>query len=101
MTTYVSRGYTPADLPLFIELARHELAQRHLRPYYYHPGDEVWSLYAYSESEDIRLWFDAGEFAGWAALEMPVRVAINVRDGVESRPDLAAEMLDWAEDRTR
>jgi ribosomal protein S18 acetylase RimI-like enzyme len=101
VTTYVSRGYTPADLPLFLELARHELSQRHVRPYYYHPGDDVWGLYAYGEAEDIRLWFDSDTFVAWAALELPVRVAMNVRDGVESRPELAADMLDWAESRTR
>ena len=100
MTTYVSRGYVPADLPLFLELARHELSQRHIRPYYYHPGDDVWGLYAYGETETIRVWFEDKQLTAWAALELPVRVAMNVRDGVESRPDLAAEMLDWAESRT-
>jgi predicted N-acetyltransferase YhbS len=101
VTTYVSRGYKPADLPHFIELARHELAHRDARPYYYHPGDEVWNLYAYGETEDVCVWFDGSSFAGWAALELPVRVALNLRGGFETRPELAAEMLDWAEQRTR
>jgi ribosomal protein S18 acetylase RimI-like enzyme len=101
VTTYVSRGYTPADLPYFIELARHEIAHRHERPYYYHPGDDVWGLYAYGETEDIRVWFEGDQFVGWAALELPVRVAVNQRGGVDTRPDLADEMLAWAEGRTR
>ncbi len=101
VTTYISRGYVPADLPHFIELARHEIAHRAERPYYYHPGDEAWNLSGYGETEDVRVWFDGDRFAGWAALELLVRVAMNLRGGFEGQPTLAAEMLHWAEERTR
>jgi ribosomal protein S18 acetylase RimI-like enzyme len=101
VTTYLARGYQPEDLPRFVELARHELAERHIRPYYYHPGDEVWNLSAYGETEDIRVWFDGDALAGWAALELPVRAAINLRGGIEGRPALAHEVLEWAEERAR
>ena len=101
MTTYVSRGYRPADLSHFIELARHEIAHRGERPYYFHPGDEAWNMSGYGESETVRVWFNDDAFAGWAALELPIRVAMNLRGGFEAQPALAAEMLSWAEERAR
>ncbi|MEX0781234.1 MAG: GNAT family N-acetyltransferase [Dehalococcoidia bacterium] len=99
MTTYVSRGYTPADLSALISLARRAVAERDLHPVYEHPGDIAWRLYDTPETEDIRLWFDGEELAGWVALEPPVRMDLNARGGLAAGPALAAEMLAWAERR--
>jgi mycothiol synthase len=101
VTTYVSRGYSPADLPALIDLARRAVAERDITPYYEHPGDIAWRLFDTPETEDVRLWFDDEGLAGWVALEPPVRMDLNARGGLQSIPVLAAEMLGWAERRCR
>lgn len=102
VTQYASRAYAGAsDLPLIIDFTRRETARRSPDRDYWHVGDATWQLYALGPSEDLRLWFDRDELAGFVSLEPPAVMHADARDGTAFDPELAGQMLDWAEARAR
>ena len=72
--------------------------------YYSHPGDMLWLLYrdpGYDPRRtEVRLWEDrGGELIGFAWLEEPDGVVMQVRPALRARGSVEKEMLGWAAER--
>jgi mycothiol synthase len=70
--------------------------------YYAHPGDVLWLLHrdpAYDPRSEVRLWEDGGGLVGFAWLEEPDGVVMQVRPDLRGRGPVEEEMLRWAAGR--
>jgi ribosomal protein S18 acetylase RimI-like enzyme len=71
--------------------------------YYSHPGDVLWLLYrdpAYDPRTQVRLWEDSeGELIGFAWLEEPDGVVMQVRPDLRGHGPVEEAMLGWAAER--
>ena len=71
---------------------------------YLHPGDALWGTYqntVFDPRREVRLWEDGDGLAGFAALEEPDGVLMQVRPRLRGSGVLEEEMLDWAAGQTR
>jgi RimJ/RimL family protein N-acetyltransferase len=92
------------DLFRLVNATRFNLAARWPRPAYWHAGDLVWQLYAFTEAgrlKDVRLWMDGRELAAFAIFEAPLRVQFDTAPGREDAEKLVREVLNWAAARRR
>ncbi len=68
--------------------------------YYSHPGDVLWLLYrdpGYDPRTEVRLWEDrGGKLIGFAWLEEPDGVVMQVRPDLRGHGFVEKEMLEWA-----
>ncbi|TAK57794.1 MAG: GNAT family N-acetyltransferase [Dehalococcoidia bacterium] len=95
---YFSRAYRGlSDLPSGIELK--QAITRARLPTYYHPGDFVWQLYAFDETDDVRLWFDGEMAIACAIFEPPLTFQFAVHPDADAQRGLETEILDWVEHR--
>lgn len=102
MTDSISRPYRGrADFPLLLEFARAGVAARPAGAAFFHPGDITWQFYNLAATEDVRLWFDAGGVAAFAAFEPPGVMTFDLRDGLGDPGSLIAATLAWGEARKR
>lgn len=68
-----------------------------------HPGDVVWGIFqntVYDARRAIRLWEDGNELLGFAMLEEPDGVLMQVHPRLRGRGVLEGEMLGWAARQT-
>lgn len=71
---------------------------------YLHPGDVVWGMFqntVFDPRREVRLWEDGGGLAGFAALEAPDGVLMQVHPRLRGAGVLEEEMLGWAARQTR
>jgi GNAT superfamily N-acetyltransferase len=71
---------------------------------YWHPGDAVWGMYqntVFDPTREVRLWEGDGELLGFAWLEEPDGVVMQVHPRLRASGVLENEMLDWAANQTR
>ena len=71
---------------------------------YWHPGDAVWGMYqntVFDPTREVRLWEDDGGLVGFAWLEEPDGVVMQVHPRLRGSGVLEDEMLDWAAGQTR
>ncbi len=71
---------------------------------YWHPGDVVWGMYqnmVFDPHREVRLWEDGDELLGFAWLEEPDGVVMQVHPRLRGSGSLEGEMLDWAIRQTR
>ncbi len=71
---------------------------------YWHPGDVVWGMYqntAFDPRREVRLWEEGDEMLGFAWLEEPDGVVMQVHPRLRGSGLLEREMLDWAARQTR
>ena len=71
---------------------------------YWHPGDVVWGIYqntVFDAGRGVRLWEEEGELVGFALLEEPDGVVMQVHPRLRGSGSLEEEMLGWAEGQTR
>ena len=71
---------------------------------YWHPGDAVWGMYQNTDFDpvrEVRLWYGQGGLLGFAWLEEPDGVVMQVHPSLRGSNVLEDEMLDWAADQTR
>jgi ribosomal protein S18 acetylase RimI-like enzyme len=71
---------------------------------YWHPGDVLWGMYqntVFDASREVRLWEEDGELVGFALLEEPDGVVMQVHPGLRGSGPLEREMLGWAAHETR
>jgi GNAT superfamily N-acetyltransferase len=101
MSTYVSRRYAgPRDLDDLITFAQDATAARAPKPAYYHPGDFVWQLFAFDETDDARIWSASdGRDVACAIFEPPSWYEFAVHPDVERDPELVHEITRWADGR--
>lgn len=69
-----------------------------------HPGDVVWGIFqntVFDARRAVRLWGDGNELLGFAMLEEPDGVLMQVHPRLRGRGVLEGEMLDWAARQTR
>lgn len=69
---------------------------------YWHPGDLIWTLFQntrFDPHESIRLWESSSELLGFALLEEPDGVILQVHPGLKGSGILEEEMLLWASER--
>ena len=71
--------------------------------HYSHPGDVLWLLYrdsGYDPRTEVRLWEDfRGELIGFAWLEEPDGVVMQVRPDLRGHGPVEEAMLGWAAER--
>lgn len=71
--------------------------------YYSHPGDVLWLLYGdpgYDPRTEVRLWEDSmGGLIGFAWLEEPDGVVMQVRPDLRGQGPVEEAMLGWAAER--
>lgn len=103
MSQYVIRPYGGvSDLPSLIQFAQNITSARLIRASYYHPGDFVWQLCAFDESDDVRIWtHGAGDdtIAACAIFEPPNEFQFALDATVTDEQALMAEIIEWAEER--
>ena len=71
---------------------------------YWHPGDLVWGMYqntVFDAHREVRLWEEDGGLVGFAWLEEPDGVVMQVHPRLRSSRALESEMLGWAALQTR
>jgi len=71
---------------------------------YWHPGDVLWGMYqntVFDPVREVRLWEDHGGLLGFAWLEEPDGVVMQVHPSLRGSGALEDEMLDWAAGQTR
>jgi mycothiol synthase len=71
---------------------------------YWHPGDAVWGKYqntVFDARRGVRLWEEDGELTGFAWLEEPDGVVMQVHPRLRGSGLLEREMLEWAARQTR
>ncbi len=71
---------------------------------YWHPGDAVWGMYQntfFDPAREVRLWEGEGGLLGFAWLEEPDGVVMQVHPRLRGSGLLEDEMLDWAAGQTR
>lgn len=71
---------------------------------YWHPGDAIWGIYqntVFDPRHGVRLWDDGDELLGFAWLEEPDGVVMQVHPRLRGSGMLEREMLDWAAHQTR
>ena len=71
---------------------------------YWHPGDLVWGMYqntVFDARREVRLWEEDGELVGFAWLEEPDGVVMQVQPRLRGSGLLEEEMLGWAARQTR
>jgi mycothiol synthase len=69
---------------------------------YWHPGDLVWAMFQntlFDPCESVRLWVSGGDLLGFAVLEDPNLVVMQVRPDLRGRGELEELMLSWAVER--
>jgi mycothiol synthase len=69
-----------------------------------HPGDVVWGMYqntVFDARREVRLWEEGGELVGFALLEEPDGVVMQVHPRLRGSGPLEREMLEWAARQTR
>ena len=103
MSHYVARPYQSwSDLPSLIEFAQNSTSARLPRASYYHPGDFVWQLYAFDESDDVRLWrngTDEGGIIACSIFEPPNEFQFAIDASFVDQEHLMGEIIWWAEQR--
>ena len=70
---------------------------------YWHPGDAVWGIYqnvVFDAPRGVRLWEEDGELVGFAWLEEPDGVVMQVHPRLRGSGLLEGEMLEWATRQT-
>lgn len=71
---------------------------------YWHPGDAIWGIYqntVFDPRREVRLWEVGDELLGFAWLEEPDGVVMQVHPRLRGSGMLEREMLDWAAHQTR
>jgi mycothiol synthase len=71
---------------------------------YWHPGDVVWGMYqntVFDAGREVRLWEEDGELVGFAFLEEPDGMVMQVHPRLRGSGSLEGEMLGWAAHETR
>jgi hypothetical protein len=66
---------------------------------YWHPGDVVWGMYQNTDFDprrEVRLWEEDGELIGFAFLQEPDGVVMQVHPRLRGSGTLEREMLEWA-----
>lgn len=104
MRGFVSRPYG-GDADLLLMMGFSAEANSVSPPQTYsHPGDVVWGMYqnaVFDPCREVRLWEDGGGLAGFAMLEEPDGVLMQVHPRLRGAGVLEGEMLDWAARQTR
>ena len=102
MNRLISRAYAgAADLNLLIEFARRAARARWPLSTYKRVGDMVWAGYALKQSEDVRLWFDAGDLVAYAFFDPTISLEFDIVPGIMRYDLLGDEILEWGEGRRR
>jgi ribosomal protein S18 acetylase RimI-like enzyme len=101
LPAYSSRPYEGNDLPRLITFAQRLVAARLPLHAYYHPGDFVWQLYAFDQSDDARLWTGPpdGALAACAIFEPPLTFQFAIEPSLTHDDALGADVIAWAEER--
>ena len=71
---------------------------------YWHPGDVIWGMYqntVFDARREVRFWEEGGELVGFALLEEPDGVMMQVHPRLRGSGSLEMEMLEWAAGQTR
>ena len=71
---------------------------------YWYPGDAVWGMYqntVFDPVREVRLWEGEGTLLGFAWLEEPDGVVMQVHPRLRGSGLLEDEMIDWAAGQTR
>jgi mycothiol synthase len=71
---------------------------------YWHPGDVIWGMFqntVFDPGREVRLWKAGDELLGFAWLEEPDGVMMQVHLRLRGSGSLEGEMLDWAARQTR
>ena len=71
---------------------------------FWHPGDAVWGMYqntVFDPRREVRLWEDGDRLLGYAWLEEPDGVVMQVHPCLRGSGSLEVEMLEWAARQTR
>jgi len=69
---------------------------------YWHPGDLLWTMFQntlFDPPESIRLWMAGPDLLGFAVLEGPDYVVMQVRPSLRGSGELEEQMLSWAAER--
>jgi GNAT superfamily N-acetyltransferase len=102
MPAFASRTYNGhRDLNALIAFAQQVTAARSPAPAFYHPGDFIWQLYPFDETEDVRIWSDprAERDVACAIFEPPLTYEFVVHPDYEDEAGLIAAILQWADSR--
>lgn len=103
MSHYVARPYHGgSDLHSLIQFAQKITSAHPTRASYYHPGDFVWQLYAFDESDDVRLWRNGtaeGAIIACAIFEPPHEFQFAIDASLVDQKNLMGEIIRWAEQR--
>ena len=83
MNQIITRAFSgAADLNLLIEFVRKAAKARWPQSTYKKVGDVVWSGYGLEHSENLRLWFDAGDLVAYACFEPPMSLEFDLMPGL-------------------
>ncbi len=98
MSATTSRAFSgDADLNLLVDFVRARMVERLPGATYWHPGDIVWQLYQFLRSgplDEVRLWFDGDELAGFAIFEPPLRIQADIAPGAPAA--IYEQAIEWA-----
>jgi hypothetical protein len=98
MNQIKTRAYSgAADLNLLIEFARKAAKARWPQFTYKQVGDVVWSGYGLEHSENVRLWFDAGDLVAYACFEPPMSLEFDLMPGLARYDPVGREIFEWGE----
>lgn len=103
MSHFVARPYQGgSDLHSLIQFAQKITSVHLTRASYYHPGDFVWQLYAFDESDDVRLWRNGTAeeaIIACAIFEPPHEFQFVLDSSLADQENLMSEIIRWAEQR--
>jgi len=103
VSDYVARPYQGgSDLHSLIQFAQNSTSARLPRASYYHPGDFVCQLYAFDESDDVRLLRNGtaeGAIIACAIFEPPHEFQFAIDATLADHKTLVADVIRWAEHR--
>jgi hypothetical protein len=61
----------------------------------------VWSGYGLEHSENVRLWFDAGDLVAYACFEPPMSLEFDLMPGFARYDPVGREIFEWGESYRR
>jgi ribosomal protein S18 acetylase RimI-like enzyme len=102
MNQIITRAFSgAADLNLLIEFVRKAAKARWPQSTYKKVGDVVCSGYGLEHSENLRLWFDAGDLVAYACFEPPLSLEFDLMPGLARYDLVGREILEWGESHRR
>jgi ribosomal protein S18 acetylase RimI-like enzyme len=102
MNQMTSRACVGAeDLSLLIQFATRATRARWPLSTYKRVGDMVWAGYNLEQSENVRLWFDAGDLVAYAFFDPTISLEFDIMPGITRYDLVGDEILEWGERRRR